>query len=73
MEHAPSERKPNRRFKGRIHFAISEAFGWRQHPPQPIERIEYEDVGIGTTTELPLFRVVEDPFPNNWENLPPAS
>lgn len=29
--------------------------------------VEYGEVGIGTTTEIPDLRLVEDPFPNNWE------
>lgn len=75
MEKAPSERKPNRRFRGRMHFAIREAFGWRQTPVESRD-IGYEPVGIGAMDvgNLTVFETMaasdprrfDDPFPNNW-------
>lgn len=77
MEKSPTERKPNRRFRGRIHFAITEAFGWRKTPVEARD-IGYEPIGIGAMDagQLTLFeslpasdpRRFDDPFENNWPN-----
>lgn len=67
MEHSPSERKPNRRFRGRMHFAIAEAFGWRKTPVESRDT-GYEELGIGATTEVP--RLVE-PTTNSEIATPP--
>lgn len=66
MEKSPSERKPNRAFRGRIiKAAIAEALDLVRKPTLP-PIVEIDPVGIGTTTEMPNLRF-EDHFPNNWE------
>lgn len=63
-----SEPKPNRVFRRDIiRIVINEVFK-KTEPPEVYE----EPVGIGATTEVPHLRLVEDPFPNNWDDdLPP--
>lgn len=66
MEKSPSERKPNRAFRGRIiKAAIAEALDFVRKPTVA-PAVEYPEIGIGATTEVPQLRLVEDPFENNW-------
>lgn len=65
MEKSPVDRKPNRVFRGRVVRAIiAEIFNKPTSPPE----VDYPPIGIGTTTEIPHLRLVEDPFENNWDD-----
>lgn len=68
MEKNPSERKPNRAFRGRIiKAAIAEALDLVRKPTAPIE---YPELGIGAmdASQLPSRpKVAEsDHWDNNW-------
>lgn len=68
MEKAPSERKPNRVFRGRIiHAVLAEVFDWRRKP-SPANDIGYEPVGIGAM-DAGQLTIAQDQ-PEHWHNWP---
>lgn len=67
MEKSPSERKPNRAFRGRIiKAAIAEALDMIRKPTLP-PAVEYSEIGIGAT-DLGQLRLVEPVEPDHWNN-----